>query len=48
MKGEKHIGPMDFPEYIRKSNVSENRKVYFDQFLWYGLRKRYYYISKSG
>ena len=28
MKGEKHIRPMDFPEYIRKSNVSENRKVY--------------------
>ena len=28
-KGEKHITPMDFAEHLRKSDVSENRKVYY-------------------
>ena len=27
IKGEKHIAPMNFPEHIRKSDVSENSKV---------------------
>ena len=28
-KGEKHIAPMDFEENLRKSDVSENSKVYY-------------------
>ena len=28
IKGEKHITPMDFAEYLRKSDVSGNSKVY--------------------
>ena len=28
IKGEKHIAPMDFAEHLRKSDVSENSKVY--------------------
>ena len=31
IKGEKHIAPMDFAEYLRKPDVSE--KVYYGQFL---------------
>ena len=38
---------MDFAEYLRKSDVSENCKVYYDQFLWNGLHEWYCYISKS-
>ena len=33
MKGEKHIAPMDFGEYPRKSDVSENNKFYYGRFL---------------
>ena len=29
IKGEKPIALMDFAEYLRKSDVSENRKVYY-------------------
>ena len=28
-KGEKHIAPLDFAEYLRKSDVSENSKFYY-------------------
>ena len=28
IKGGKHIAPMDFAEYLRKSDVSEKSKVY--------------------
>ena len=28
IKGKKHITPMDFAEHLRKSNISENTKVY--------------------
>ena len=38
---------MDFANYLRKSDVSENSKVYYDRFLRNGLRERYCYISKS-
>ena len=47
IKGEKHIAPMDFAEYLRKSGVSENSKVYYGRFLGKGLHERYCYISKS-
>ena len=33
MKGEKHIAPRNFAEYFRKSDVLENKKVYYDQLL---------------
>ena len=46
-KGEKHIAPMDFAEYLRKSGISEDRKVYYGQFLRNGLHERYCYVSKS-
>ena len=47
MKGEKHIAPMDFAEHLKKSYVSEDRKVYYGPFLQNGLHERYCYISKS-
>ena len=47
IKGEKHNAPMDFAEYLRRSDVSENSKVYDDRFLRNGLHDRYCYISKS-
>ena len=47
IKGEKHITPMDFAEHLRKSDVSEKRKVYYGRFLRNGLHERYWYISKS-
>ena len=28
-KGEKHITSMDFAEHLRKSDVSENSKIYY-------------------
>ena len=43
----KHIALMDFAEYIRKPNVSENSKVYYGWFLRNGLHERHFYISKS-
>ena len=31
MKGEKDIAQLDFAEYLRKSSVLENRKVYCNE-----------------
>ena len=49
IKGEKQcvFAQMDVGEYLRKSDVSENRKVYYSQFLQNGFHERYRYISKS-
>ena len=48
MNGEKHIVPMDFAEYLRKSHVAEeNSKVYYGRFLRNRLHDRYCNISKS-
>ena len=47
IKGEKHITQIDFAEYLRKLDVSENTKVYCGPFLRNGLHERYCYISKS-
>ena len=38
---------MDFTKYLRKSDVSENSKIYYGRFLGNGLHERYCYISKS-
>ena len=38
---------MDFKKYLRKSDASENRKVYYGRFLRNGLHEKYCYISKS-
>ena len=38
IKGGKYITPMDFVEYLRKSLVSENSKVYYGRFLRNGLK----------
>ena len=47
IKGGKHIAPMDFAEYLRKSDIAENSKVYYGRFLRNGLHERHCYISKS-
>ena len=47
MKGGKYIASMDFAEYLRKSDVSENSKVYYGRFLRKGLYERNCYFSKS-
>ena len=47
IKSGKHIAPMDFAEYLRKSGVSESSKVYYGRFLRNGLHERHCYISKS-
>ena len=39
-KGEKHIAPMDFAEYYRKSDVSQKSKAYYRRFLQNGLNER--------
>ena len=47
IKGENN--QMDFAEYLRKSDVSENSKFYFyGRFLQNGLHERYCYISNMG
>ena len=46
IKGEKHISQMNFAEYLRKSNVSGNNKVYYDRFLRNGFHEWCCYISK--
>ena len=46
-KGWKHIALMDFVKYLRKSDVSENSRVYYGRFLRNGLYERHCYISKS-
>ena len=38
---------MNFTEYLRKSDVSENSQVYHGQFLWNGPHESYCYFSKS-
>ena len=38
-KGRNPIAPMDFAEYLRKSDVSDNSKVYYDRFLPNGLHE---------
>ena len=43
IKGEKHIPQ----ENLRKSDVSENRKVCYGRFLRNGFHRTYRYISKS-
>ena len=43
IKGEKHIAQ----ENLRKSDVSENRKVCYGRFLRNGFHRTYRYISKS-
>ena len=47
IKGEKHIAQVDFAEYLRKRDVSENSKVYYGRFLRNGFHERYCYISKK-
>ena len=46
IKGEKYITPMDFEEHLRKSDVSENSKVYYGRFLQNELYERCCYSSK--
>ena len=38
---------MDFAEYLGKSNVSENGKVYFGRYLRNDFHERYRYIKIS-
>ena len=38
---------MDFAEHLRKSDVSEHSKVYYDRLLRYELHETYCYISKN-
>ena len=38
---------MNFAEHLRKSEVSENRKVYYGRFLRNGHHERFCYISKD-
>ena len=45
MKGEKQIALIDFAKYLRKSDISENRKVYYGRYLQNGLHERYGYLS---
>ena len=47
IKTEKYITPMEFAEYIRKADVSENSKIYCGRFQPNGLHERNCYISKS-
>ena len=37
MKGEKYIDPTNSAEHLRKSDVSENSKVYYGRFFRNGL-----------
>ena len=38
-KGGKQIAPIDFAEFLRKSDVSKNGGVYYGQFLRNGLHE---------
>ena len=40
IKGVKFITPMDFAEHYRKTDVSENSKVYYGWFLQDGFHER--------
>ena len=39
---EKHIVLINFAEYLRKSDVSENSQVYYRRFLRNGIHERHY------
>ena len=41
ISNKKHIAQMDFAEYLRKSEGSENSKVYYGRLLRNGLHERY-------
>ena len=41
ISNKKHIDQMDFAEYLRKSEGSENSKVYCSRFLRNGFHERY-------
>ena len=45
MKSEKHVTVMDFADYLGKSDVSANSKVYHRRYLRNGLHERYCYIK---
>ena len=47
IKSKKYTTSMDFVEHLRKPDVSENSKVYYDRLLRYELHETYCYISKS-
>ena len=49
MKEEKDIAPMDFAEYLRKSEVSGHRKVYWNERYCYISQRRWdvQYLEKS-
>ena len=38
---------MDFVEHLRKSDVSENSKIYYGRFLRNGLHEMYCYNGES-
>ena len=38
---------MDTAEHYRKTDVSENSKVYYGRFLQNGFHERWFYISKT-
>ena len=44
-QGEKHIAPMDFAEYPRKSDFLENSKVYYGRLKRNEFYGTYCYIS---
>ena len=44
---KKHIAPIDFVDYLRKSDVLENSEIYFGRFVPNRFHERYCYISKS-
>ena len=44
---KKHIVPIDFVDYLRKSDVLENSEIYFGRFVPNRFHERYCYISKS-
>ena len=43
---EKHIAPMNFAENFKKSDVSENSKIYYGRFLRTGIHERYFILVK--
>ena len=47
IKGGKHIAPGEFAEYLRKSDVLENNKIYYGRFLRNRPHEKHCYINKS-
>ena len=45
IKGRKYVAPINFAEYLNKLEISENSKVYYEQFLQNRLHERHCYIS---